>query len=228
MIPPDETLRARAEQLEQFAGGDGDKAASTADYMNCPTCHRYNFEPHADDCLIEFARTLIRDLLSCLQVEAEKTTAQEQETRLDHSQYAEPLATAAGNQPVPAIAALVLEATAAAEAMNLVDFNERKQEFWCRVCRYRDPLHGGSKLHDDNCPYREFVAVMGRLHALATGQPNFQSTGESEQPMVVIRTTDLNATVQNNRGKVRVQFALYEPDDGREAQDSEPSKGPFV
>lgn len=34
----------------------------------------------------------------------------------------------------------------------LVPFNERKQELFCRVCRYRDPLVDGTKLHDDNCP----------------------------------------------------------------------------
>lgn len=100
----------------------------------------------------------------------------EQEARVDDAQYAAPLATASENKLVPSIVALVLEATAAAEAMNLVDFNERKQEFWCRVCRYRDPLGpSGDKLHDDNCPYRAFVQAMGRLHAAATGLPNFQS-----------------------------------------------------
>lgn len=35
---------------------------------------------------------------------------------------------------------------------SLVPFNERKQEFFCRVCRYRDPLGpDGNKLHDDDC-----------------------------------------------------------------------------
>lgn len=32
-------------------------------------------------------------------------------------------------------------------------FNERTQEWWCRVCRYKDPL--GTKLHDDACPIYE-------------------------------------------------------------------------
>jgi hypothetical protein len=40
----------------------------------------------------------------------------------------------------------------------LVDFNERKQEFFCKVCRYRDPLGpDGNKLHDDNCPLLEMA-----------------------------------------------------------------------
>ncbi len=46
----------------------------------------------------------------------------------------------------------------------LVDFNERKQEFFCKVCRYRDPLGpDGNKLHDDNCPLLEMAkAVEGK------------------------------------------------------------------
>lgn len=32
-------------------------------------------------------------------------------------------------------------------------FSERKQEAWCRVCRYKDPL--GMKLHDPNCSIYE-------------------------------------------------------------------------
>lgn len=34
----------------------------------------------------------------------------------------------------------------------LVPFNERRQELWCSVCRYRDPLIDGGKLHADDCP----------------------------------------------------------------------------
>ena len=51
-----------------------------------------------------------------------------------------------------------------AEALRIVDFNERKQEFFCRACRYRDPLGpDGNKLHDDNCPWVEFVRSFGLL-----------------------------------------------------------------
>ena len=32
-------------------------------------------------------------------------------------------------------------------------FNERKQEAWCQVCRYKDPL--SEKLHDPECPIYE-------------------------------------------------------------------------
>lgn len=79
-------------------------------------------------------------------------------------------------QKTQTLAALVLDIQTTAEAMRLVDFNERKQEFWCRVCRYRDPLRdAGNKLHDDNCPYKAFVEAMGRLHAFVTGVPNFVS-----------------------------------------------------
>jgi hypothetical protein len=40
----------------------------------------------------------------------------------------------------------------------LVTFNERKQEFFCTVCRYRDPLGpDGNKLHDDACPVLEMA-----------------------------------------------------------------------
>jgi hypothetical protein len=35
---------------------------------------------------------------------------------------------------------------------DLVPFHERKQELFCKVCRYRDPLGpDGNKLHDENC-----------------------------------------------------------------------------
>lgn len=86
-----------------------------------------------------------------------------------------PVTTAPTNEAVPSLAELVVEATTAAEAMRLVDFSERKQEFFCRVCRYKDPLHNGTKLHDDDCPYKAFVEAMGRLHAAATGVANFVS-----------------------------------------------------
>lgn len=36
-------------------------------------------------------------------------------------------------------------------------FNERKQEAWCRVCHYKDPL--GMKLHDPNCSIYELHAA---------------------------------------------------------------------
>jgi hypothetical protein len=36
-------------------------------------------------------------------------------------------------------------------------FNERKQEAWCRICRYKDPL--GTKLHDSDCPIYELHAA---------------------------------------------------------------------
>ena len=43
----------------------------------------------------------------------------------------------------------------------LVPFSERKQEFFCTVCRYRDPLGpDGNKLHADNCP---LAAVMDAI-----------------------------------------------------------------
>jgi hypothetical protein len=38
----------------------------------------------------------------------------------------------------------------------LVPFNERKQESFCRVCRYHDPLGpDGNRLHDEACPLME-------------------------------------------------------------------------
>ena len=40
----------------------------------------------------------------------------------------------------------------------LIGFNEAKQELYCRICRYRDPLGpDGHKLHDDDC---ELLAVL--------------------------------------------------------------------
>jgi len=46
-----------------------------------------------------------------------------------------------------------------------VPFNSAKQEFFCRVCRYRDPLGpDGTKLHDDNCP------MLAMLEALEGGR----------------------------------------------------------
>jgi hypothetical protein len=61
------------------------------------------------------------------------------------------------------IARLVQEVQTAAEALRIVDFNERKQEFFCRACRYRDPLVDGNRLHDDNCPWVEYVQTFKRL-----------------------------------------------------------------
>ena len=55
------------------------------------------------------------------------------------------------------------QAQKAAEALRIVDFNERKQEFFCRACRYRDPLIDGNKLHDDNCPWVEYVHEFKKL-----------------------------------------------------------------
>lgn len=50
----------------------------------------------------------------------------------------------------------------------LVPFNERTQEFFCKVCRYRDPLGpDGNKLHDDHCP---FLAVLDLLEAPGAGK----------------------------------------------------------
>jgi len=34
---------------------------------------------------------------------------------------------------------------------SVITFSERKQEFFCTICRYRDPLVDGTKLHDDDC-----------------------------------------------------------------------------
>lgn len=45
------------------------------------------------------------------------------------------------------------------------DFNERKQEVRCRVCRYKDPL--GTKLHDPDCPIYELHTAWEE--ALGTG-----------------------------------------------------------
>lgn len=60
----------------------------------------------------------------------------------------------------------------ALEACRVVDFHERKQEFFCRVCRYRDPLVNGTKLHDDSCPWLEVVTIMeSLLSALASQAP---------------------------------------------------------
>jgi hypothetical protein len=36
----------------------------------------------------------------------------------------------------------------------VIYFSEGKQQFSCSVCRYRDPLVDGTKLHSDNCVYR--------------------------------------------------------------------------
>lgn len=44
-------------------------------------------------------------------------------------------------------------------------FNERKQESWCKVCRYKDPLH--TKLHDPDCPIYELHGAWEE--ALGTG-----------------------------------------------------------
>jgi hypothetical protein len=67
---------------------------------------------------------------------------------------------------VSALRALLVKAEHRFRALGLVDFNERKQEFFCRVCRYRDPLSDGEKLHDDRCPYLAVVAAFNELAAL--------------------------------------------------------------
>lgn len=38
-----------------------------------------------------------------------------------------------------------------------VDFNEKKQEFFCRACRYRDPI--GERLHHPSCSIYELHAA---------------------------------------------------------------------
>lgn len=59
----------------------------------------------------------------------------------------------------------------------LVSFHEGKQEFFCRVCRYRDPLGpAGTKLHDDNCPLlvveTEFEAIELRAASAVSPPPD--------------------------------------------------------
>lgn len=61
-------------------------------------------------------------------------------------------------------AALIGDLQKAAEALRIVDFNEQRQQFFCRACRYRDPLGpDGNKLHDDNCPWVHYVNTFKRL-----------------------------------------------------------------
>lgn len=47
----------------------------------------------------------------------------------------------------------------------LYGFNEKTQTIWCSVCRYRDPLVDGTKLHADDCPLFAFHAALDALLA---------------------------------------------------------------
>lgn len=49
----------------------------------------------------------------------------------------------------------------------LTPFNERKQESFCRVCRYRDD----TMLHDPNCPLRGFDKLFDQLRTLLAQSP---------------------------------------------------------
>jgi hypothetical protein len=61
----------------------------------------------------------------------------------------------------------------------MVPFNEGKQEFFCRVCRYRDPLGpDGGKLHDDNCPLLELLNICESATAADAVDPHAASTGK--------------------------------------------------
>lgn len=62
----------------------------------------------------------------------------------------------------------------------LVPFNERKQEFYCYVCRYRDPLGpDGNKLHDDNCP---LLAVLTALEESQSADAVARSVDDPHEP----------------------------------------------
>jgi hypothetical protein len=61
----------------------------------------------------------------------------------------------------------------------LVSFNEGKQEFFCRVCRYRDPLGpDGNKLHDDACPLFELLERCEEARAAAAVDPQAADPGK--------------------------------------------------
>jgi hypothetical protein len=72
--------------------------------------------------------------------------------------------------PVSALRAICEKAERAFRALHLVDFNERTQEFFCRVCRYRDPLLDGEKLHADHCDYVAVLAVLNELRHACDSQ----------------------------------------------------------
>jgi hypothetical protein len=81
-------------------------------------------------------------------------------------------------------------------------FNERKQEAWCRVCRYKDPLH--TKLHDPDCPIYELHGAWeeweARLKVLAAprapleGEQSCQAaTGDTAGDIGVIEPSVFDA-----------------------------------
>ncbi len=59
----------------------------------------------------------------------------------------------------------------------LVTFIERKQELFCTVCRYRDPLVDGNKLHDDHCPLRALWSAIETATSADAVDPHAGSTG---------------------------------------------------
>jgi hypothetical protein len=79
-----------------------------------------------------------------------------------------------------ALLAKVQSVQAAAEALRIVDFNERQQRFYCRACRYRDPLVNGNKLHDDDCPWVHYVQSFKEL--LDAIEPELAKADKGEAP----------------------------------------------
>lgn len=73
----------------------------------------------------------------------------------------------------PAATAPQTESQAVREAFNalcstVVSFKEGIQEFFCKVCCYRDPLGpDGNKLHDDDCPVLHLHAAVEQLEKAA-------------------------------------------------------------
>lgn len=62
---------------------------------------------------------------------------------------------------------------------HLVRFNERTQEFFCTVCRYRDPLGpDGNQLHDDNCVLLAALALAERSDTLPSVEAVDSAAGQ--------------------------------------------------
>jgi len=48
---------------------------------------------------------------------------------------------------------------------HFIGFHEGKQRFFCKVCRYRDPLWEGTKLHADECVIYKMHAALDKVRA---------------------------------------------------------------
>lgn len=67
---------------------------------------------------------------------------------------------------------------------HLVGFNEHKQEWFCRVCRYRPVTDADTRLHEPHCVvYRFHVAIERAEHDLPDDEPSVIGAGDGPSPM---------------------------------------------